>query len=128
MDYYNIRKLAFHFIQRAQRNVQAICCEPVAGQHAIVIVNDTLRTVRGHLEIREVGSSVKLFETSFAAKPNALIHVGSLAHPTQIGMWQMNWSVEKQNSYASHYLAASSPISLAQYKEWMAPLGLSVPA
>jgi len=128
VDYYNTRKLAFHFIQRAQRNVQAICCEPVEGQHAIVIVNDTLRTVRGHLEIRKIGSSVKLLETPFAAKPNALIHVGSLPHPTQIEMWQMAWSVEEQNPYASHYLAASGPISLAQYKEWMASLGLSVPA
>jgi TorA maturation chaperone TorD len=43
-------------------------------------------------------------------------------------MWQMAWSVEEQNPYASHYLAASGPISLAQYKEWMASLGLSVPA
>jgi beta-mannosidase len=128
VDYYNTRKLAFHFIQRAQRNVQAICCEPVEGQHAIVIVNDTLRTVRGHLEIRKIGSSVKLLETPVAAKPNALIHVGSLPHPTQIEMWQMAWSVEEQNPYASHYLAASGPISLAQYKEWMASLGLSVPA
>jgi len=109
VDYYNTRKLAFHFIQRAQRNVQAICCEPVEGQHAIVIVNDTLRTVRGHLEIRKIGSSVKLLETPFAAKPNALIHVGSLPHPTQIEMWQMAWSVEEQNPYASHYLAASGP-------------------
>jgi len=128
VDYYNTRKLAFQFIQRAQRNVQAICCEPIEGQHAIAIVNDTLQPVRGHIELCKVGSSVKLLETSFEAKPNVLIHVGSLPHPAQIEMWQMDWFVEEQSPYASHYLAATGPVSLAQYKEWMAPLGLSLPA
>ena len=128
MDYYNTKKLAFHYIQRAQRNVQAICCEPVGGQHSIAVVNDTLRTVQGRLEVRKIGSLVKLFETSFEARPNVVKHVGSLAHPTEIEMWQLDWTVEGESPYTSHYLATSGPVSLAQYKEWMASLGVSVPA
>ena len=126
VDYYNTRKLAFHFIQRAQRNVQAICCEAEEGSHSIAIVNDTLGTARGHIEVRKTGGAKKLFEAQFEAEPNGVIHVGSLPHPEQIEMWQIDWSVEGRTAYSSHYLAASGPISLAQYKKWMKPMGLSI--
>ena len=128
VDYYNTRKLAFHYIQRAQRNVQAICCEPVEGQHSIAIVNDTLRTVKGRLEVHKIGGLIKQFETTFEAGPNVLIQVGSLPHPSEIEMWQLDWTVEGENPYTCHYLAASGPVELAQYKEWLGPLGVSVPA
>jgi beta-mannosidase len=124
VDYYNTRKLAFHYIQRAQRDVQAICCEAQDGQHPIVVVNDTLRPVQGRLEMRRAGTAAKLLETSFTVEPNGKSAVGALPHPAQDEIWLLDWSVEGAGSFASHYLAVSGPVVLAQYKDLMKSTGL----
>jgi beta-mannosidase len=71
VDYYYDKKLAFHYIERAQRDVQAICCEEAQGKHAVVVVNDTLKPARGRLEITRAGDSAKLLQVSFDVEPNA---------------------------------------------------------
>jgi beta-mannosidase len=119
VDYYNTKKLAFHYIQRAQRDVQAICCEASEGQHPIVVVNDTLHHVHGRLEIRSAGSATKLLDLPFEVEANGKAHVGELSHPARAEMWQLNWSTDSNSSWTSHYLAVSGPINLRQYKEWM---------
>jgi beta-mannosidase len=119
VDYYNTKKLAFHYVQRAQRDVQAICCEASAGQHSIVVVNDSLRHVRGHLAIRREGGEPNLLELAFEVEPNGKTHIGELPHPPEAEMWHLDWSTDQTGPFASHYLAASGPINLDQYKEWM---------
>lgn len=119
VDYYNTRKLAFYYLQRVQRDVQAICCEPAQEQHAIVVVNDTLRTAQGHLELMRVGDSVRLFEASFTVEPNGKATVGALPHPAQTEMWRLQWSIEGAGAFTSHYLATSATVDFAQYKSWM---------
>lgn len=128
VDYYNTRKLAFQYIQRAQRDVQAICCEASEGQHAIVVVNDTMRTARGKVAVRRAGGTGKLLETEFTVEANGKAQVGGVAHPAGQELWLVDWSVEGpgqgMGSYASHYLAVTAPIELAQYKEWLKFLDL----
>jgi len=119
VDYYFDKKLAFHYIQRVQRDVQAICCEEVSGKHAVVVVNDTLKPARGHLEILRAGDSTKLLDVAFDVEPNGKGIVGSLPHPAQNEMWQINWTTEGIGAHSSHYLAFMPTVSLAQYKAWM---------
>jgi len=124
VDYYNNKKLAFQYIQRAQRNVQAICCEAVGGQHEVMVVNDTLRAVEGRVAIRKAGSAANLLENTFSVEANGKTRVGALAHPAQNEIWLLDWSVEGAGSFASHYLAVTAPVLLAQYTEWMKSTGL----
>ena len=124
VDYYNTKKLAFHYIQRAQRDVQAICCEASEGKHPIVVVNDTLQHVHGHLEVRRAGTEAKLLDLPFEVEPNGKVHLGELPHPAQAEMWQLDWSTDRTDSFASHYLVVSGPINFKQYKEWMKAIGL----
>lgn len=130
VDYYNARKLAFQYIQRAQRDVQAICCEPVEGKHAVVVINDTLRAVKGRVAVRQAGSAEKLLEAEFSVEPNGKTHVGAIPHPAAQELWLIDWSVEGPGqgtgAFASHYLAVTAPIELAQYKVWMKRLNLRV--
>jgi len=124
VDYYNNKKLAFQYILRAQRNVQAICCEAVDGQHSVLVVNDTLRPAHGCLQIRRAGSGDKLLETAFTVGPNGKSAVGALPHPAHNEIWLLDWSVEGAGSFASHYLAVSVPVLLAQYTDLMKSTGL----
>jgi beta-mannosidase len=127
VDYYNNRKMAFQYIQHAQRNVQAICCEAVDGQHDVVVVNDTRRAVEGRVAIRKAGGTAKLLENAFSVEANGKTRVGALAHPAQDELWLLDWTVEGAGTHGSHYLAVTAPIKLAQYKEWMKELGASMP-
>ena len=124
VDYYFDRKLAFYYLQRVQRDVQAICCEEADGKHGVVVVNDTLRRAKGHLQILRAGDSAKLLEVPFDVEPNGKAVVGSLAHPANNEMWQIKWTLEGGASHNSHYLAFHPTVSLDQYKQWRKIPGL----
>lgn len=124
VDFYFSKKLAFHYIQRAQRDVQALCCEEDDGKHAVMVVNDTLRPARGHLEINRAGESEKLIDTAFAVEANGKATFGSLAHPAKNEMWQIKWTTEGIGLHTSHYLAFTPTVSLEEYKEWLKIPGL----
>ena len=119
VDYYFSKKLAFHYIQRVQRDVQAICCEEIDGQHSVVVVNDTLKPARGNLEISRAGETAKLLDTAFDVEPNGKATLGALPRPTQNEMWQLKWTTEGIGLHTSHYLAFTPTVSFEQYKEWL---------
>jgi beta-mannosidase len=119
VDYYNNKKLAFHYLKAVQRDVQAICCEEAQGQHGVVVVNDTRRAVRGHIEVTRVGDVAKLVDTAFEVQSNGKANVGTLPHPVKTEMWRLKWIPEGMSTCTSHYLATSTTVSFAQYKEWL---------
>lgn len=119
VDYYYNRKLAYFYLQSVQRDVQAIVCEETSGKHDVVIVNDTLKPVKGHVTVARAGASAKLLDVAFSVDSNGKASVGSIAHPAKNEMWQIKWSTEGIGDYSSHYLAFQPTVSLAQYKEWM---------
>ena len=124
VDYYFDKKLAFYYLQRVQQNVQAICCEEADGKHGVVVVNDTLKRAKGHLEILRAGDSAKLLDLPYDVEPNGKAVVGSLAHPANNDMWQIKWTVEGGAAHNSHYLAFHPTVSLDQYKQWQKIPGL----
>lgn len=119
VDYYFEKKLAFHYLQRVQRDVQAICCEEAQGRHSVVVLNDTLKPAQGRLEILRAKDSAKLLETPFDVKPNGKATLGSLPHPASNEMWHLKWTTDGFGLHTSHYLAFTPTVSFEQYKEWM---------
>jgi beta-mannosidase len=127
VDYYNRKKLAYDYIQSAQRDVQAICAEAEAGRHPVVIMNDTLNPATGHVVVRRVGETAPLLSTEFEVAANGKTSVGGIPQPGQPEMWQLEWQLKDGSVYKSHYLAARPPIRLDQYREWMKQLGIRQP-
>ena len=124
VDYYFNRKLAYFYLQAVQRDVQAICCEQADGKHEVVVVNDTLKPAKGHVEILRAGSTARLIDTAFHVEANGKASAGSIAHPAKNEMWQIKWTTEGVGEQASHYLAFTPTISFAEYKEWRKIPGL----
>jgi beta-mannosidase len=114
VDYYFRKKLAFHYIQSVQRDVQAICCEEAAGQHAVVVVNDTLKPARGHLEINRAGETARLLDTAFDVETNGKATLGSLPHPARNEMWRLKWTTESIGLHTSHYLAFTPTVNFEE--------------
>jgi len=126
VDYYNRPKLAYQYLMRVQRDVQVICDEEVAGRHPITVVNDTREAARGHLVVRKAGSDAVLYASDFNIAANGKLELGSLPHPQNAEMWLLEWSWNGHPAVKSHYLAATAPISLEQYRQWLPLLGLNL--
>jgi hypothetical protein len=84
-----------------------------------VVVNDTRRAVRGHIEVTRVGDVAKLVDTAFEVQSNGKANVGTLPHPVKTEMWRLKWIPEGMSTCTSHYLATSTTVSFAQYKKWL---------
>ena len=122
VDFYNTKKLAYHYIQRSQRDVQVICCEAAQGWHGIAVTNDTLLPARGQLKIWNALTKAKLLDLPFEVESNGIKRISQLAHPTQPEMWHLEWNVDGVGTFATHYLATADRVNLAQYKRWMESL------
>jgi len=125
VDYYNARKLAFHYLLRSQRDVQAICGEETGGVHPLIVVNDTLKPARGKLRVHRAGEQAALAEVSFDVAPNGKQTCGSIPHPAAAEMWALDWTLDGGASFSTHYLATRSTVTLKQYRAWMDALGLT---
>ena len=121
VDYYNRPKLAYRYIKSAQADVCAMCGEVEAGRHPLVIVNDTLAEVDGHVVVSDLDSHQILFESNYQVNRNGSKVVGSIPHSIQPAMWLIEWTVGGKK-FQNHYLAGPRPFKLDDYKRWLKSL------
>ena len=125
VDYYFRKKLAYHYIKRVQADVCAICQEPEAGRHAVVVVNDTLAEAAGHVEVRDVDGGPGAVGVGLpcggatGGRPWARFR-----RPSRPAMWLIEWTVDGRQ-FQNHYLAGPRPFKLADYKRWLGVMGLA---
>jgi beta-mannosidase len=128
VDYYNRKKLAYHYIQRAQSDVCVIVREPDSdGRHAVVVANDTAGVVTGHLSIRDADTDHVLLETEFEAGTEKAANVAHLASSKVRAMWLIDLTTASGTVVRNHYLAGPRPFDLNQYARWMKLLHLPEP-
>ena len=121
VDYYNRPKIAYRFIKRVQTDVCAMCGEPKNGRHPLVIVNDTLAEVKGHVAVRDADTQKIFFESDFHVGRNGREDIGTLAQSAQPAMWLIEWNVDNQK-FQNHYLAGPRPFKLDDYRRWLKAL------
>ena len=121
VDYYGRQKLAYRYIKRVQSDVCAMCGEPDAGRHPLVVVNDTLDEVKGHVAVRDADSQKIVFESDFRVGRNGREEVGFIPQSAQPAMWLIDWTVGDQK-FQNHYLAGPRPFKLDDYRRWLKSL------
>lgn len=123
VDYYGRKKLAYDYIRRAQQNVLAMVDE----NGDILIVNDMLRDVKGHLTLTDAETGKTLFDGDYGCAANAVAKAGAVKFAGQ-GVAKISYTVEGEvTTYDSHYLyggptqkyVGESKISFADYRRWM---------
>ena len=122
VDYYGRKKLAYYYIKRVQADVCAMCGEPQAGHHPLVMVNDTLADAGGHVVVRDADSHQVIFDSDYHVNRNGRELVGSIPQSNQPAMWLIEWTVAGQK-FQNHYLAGPRPFKLDGYKRWLKVLG-----
>lgn len=121
VDYYNRPKLAYRFIQRVQTDVCAMCGEPGAGRHPLVVVNDTRTEVKGHVAVRDADGQQFFFESDFHVGRNGREEIGSIPQSKKPAMWLIEWTTGDRKG-RNHYLAGPRPFKLDDYKRWLKTL------
>ena len=127
VDYYDRKKLAYDYVQESQRDVQVICGEAEGGRHPVVVVNDTLAPVQGHVTVRRAGETVPVLEKDFAVGANGKETIGSIPQPEKPEMWQMEWKLQDGHQFKGHYLSTKGTVPLKDYLAWMKLLGIRTP-
>lgn len=115
-DYYNSKKLAFHFLKNVQQDVCLFINDAKEGIHPLVAVNDTRKPVKGNVEVTDVATGEQIYTGNFAIEANGRIEIASFPERDGQGIMVIRYKIEGKN-YANHYLYGKPPFKLAEYKE-----------
>ena len=114
VDYYNSRKLAFHFLKNVQRSVCLLVNDPVDGRCPLVAVNDTLGPAHGRVRVTDLASGRELFAGAYSVAANSRQRVAELAAPKGQGMLLISYESAGE-ARANHYLYGTPPFDLGAY-------------
>jgi beta-mannosidase len=123
VDHFGRRKLAYHYIRRAQADVCAMVGEPVEGLHPVVVVNDTLQDAHLALTVRDLDTGRTLLEAGSPVGANDKAVAGRLAVSAKPAIWLLEWNCAGSRGQ-NHYLAGPRPFRLADYRRWLEQMGL----
>ena len=91
VDWYGVKKLAYHYITRSQKPVCLICDEPKEGLLDLLAVNDTQSTVKGEYTVMELVSGEKVANGMFEVPANGKTVVCKLPEKKN-GFYLIRWT------------------------------------
>ncbi|MFN8465233.1 MAG: hypothetical protein U0X20_06760 [Caldilineaceae bacterium] len=123
VDYYFGRKLAYHYLWRAQRPVSLIVGEPGPGKYLpVVISNDTLQPAHVRYQVQDADSQEVVVAGEYTTPANQNWQVGHIrTYASDQRLYLLTWEVAGQ-MYGTHYLAGHPPFALDRYRSWLAAI------
>lgn len=118
VDYYYGKKLAYHYIKKVQTDVCIMIGDAKEDGHPVVIVNDTLRDVKGNFSIKDADSGEILFSKIFRVRKNGKLIDGFLPATNETRLWLIKWHTDSKK-YSNHYLCYHPHIELDAYLKWL---------
>ncbi|HEX7432631.1 MAG TPA: glycoside hydrolase family 2 TIM barrel-domain containing protein [Anaerolineaceae bacterium] len=120
VDYYFVKKLAFHFIKRVQAPVVVVVGEAdEKGQHPVAVCNDSRLDADLSYRVWDADSQVTLSQGQFTCPANQNWQLDRLdGSGGSQRMLLMQWTTGGQ-VYGSHYLMGKAPFALTDYRRWL---------
>jgi len=120
VDYYFVKKLAFHFIKRVQAPVVVVVGEAdEKGQHPVAVCNDSRLDADLSYRVWDAVSQVTLSQGQFTCPANQNWQLDRLdGSGGSQRMLLMQWTTGGQ-VYGSHYLMGKAPFALTDYRRWL---------
>lgn len=119
VDYYRTKKLAFHYVRRAQQPLCLMVSEPEGGFVRVVAGNDSREARSGTFRVRDADTDTVLLEGAFAVAANANTELGRL--PVAAGtsrLLLLDWTAAGSTG-ANHALVGDPPYALDRYRAWL---------
>lgn len=114
VDYYFEKKLAYHYIKRAQAPFTMICGETYDAHIPLYAVNDTLEPKSGTFAVECGNTGEIVLEGEYTIDANCFKKIGEIkADYSEKRMLMIKW-----NGGCNHYISGSVPFDLKQYRKW----------
>ena len=114
IDWYHCKKLAYHFIKRAQAPFLLAFDEPEDGFNRLVAVNDTGHDILFAYEVTEPASGAVVLHGSATAPAHSAVTVDRMVEMTDYHFLLLGATFEGGEIH-SHYITKSRDLSYLQY-------------
>ncbi|MDR1667298.1 MAG: glycoside hydrolase family 2 [Bacteroidales bacterium] len=115
VDYYNSKKLAYHFLKQVQYNECVFLNDPVNGSYPLVVANDTRKPAKGNVTVTDMASGKELYKGSFEVNANDRLLIASIPQQNGQGMLYIQYEMNGERRL-NHYLYGDPPFSFENYK------------
>jgi len=124
VDYYFDKKLAYHYIKNAQKQLFVMLKEPNNWTQEVVIVNDYLSPQSVNFKITDINTGeIFMQKEIFVGKNNNTLAGGIPFVHGQKRFLIIEWETESEKG-KNHYLSGHPPFSLEQYLKWLEMSGM----
>lgn len=117
-DYYNSKKMAFHFLKTVHEDVCVFINDAPDGSLALVAVNDMRLPSRGTVVVKDVISGKVVYKGSFDIEANGRELISGLPKMDGQGILSINYDADGKK-LANHYLYGKPPFRLDDYINWL---------
>ena len=119
VDYYFVKKLAYHYIRRVQQPFCIMVGKPESWHCRVVAGNDTLRDVGGTYRIWDGDTGETLLEGLFSAGANRNTPLGRIrvSHGDH-RLFLIEWEVGGRRQ-GNHCILGKPPLAYARYQAWL---------
>jgi len=121
VDYYFGKKLAFHYIERAQQPLCLLLREPDGGAQELVAVNDTRQPLDCRYALSDVSTEEVINQGEARIPANDLLVLARVPADGKQRCYRLTWD-SPLGPGSNHYLAGTPPFAVAQYRKWMEKL------
>jgi beta-mannosidase len=119
VDYYNVKKAAYAYIQRAQQPLLVMLREPNGSSQEAVVCNDTRDDLNLRYAIRESGTGEMILEGNIRAHADSVTPIGSFDQTrSEARFFVIEWECPLGKG-RNHYLSGNSPFDATQYRAWL---------
>lgn len=116
VDYYFEKKLAYHYIKRAQAPFAVIAGELASWKLPIYACNDTLTAKKGHLTVIDAESDAVLSQSDFSVGANQIARIANLpVFYSEQKMLILRYELSDGTRGFNHYLCGYPAFSLEAY-------------
>ena len=113
VDWYGERKLAYHALKAAQRDVVAL----LVDDHSAWVVNDLMRPVRGRALYRDRASGKVLLDRAYEVAANSKARLGEVPFSGQ-GLVDIEYTVDGGTVRRNHFLYGEPPFRWGDVRAW----------
>lgn len=118
VDYYNSKKLAFHFLKTVHEDVCVFMNDAKDGSYPLIVVNDTRRPSKGNVTVTDIATGKEIYKGSFTIDANDRVLIAKIPKMSGQGILLINYDAEGKK-LANHYLYGEPPFKLNDYKSWL---------
>ncbi len=123
VDYYGIKKLAYHYIKRSQQPVCFIFDEPSGGKLPLHVVNDLQDDKKISYKVTDLTIGEKLIESTIVAKADSVTHVWNKSmEDGEKHFYLIEWEYDGTKG-KNHYFTNIIDISYESYADAMRKAG-----